>query len=139
MDFHVSSAEMGLVGQETEVTAKARRRQFTAEYKRRVLAEADACSKPGEIGALLRREGLYSSHLVEWRRSRDRGALAGLAPKKRGPVAKVPHPLERKVVELERQIKRLTWRAERAEGLVEVQKKVAELLGIQLDENGERR
>ncbi len=139
MDFHVSSAEMGLVEQETEVTAKARRRQFTAEYKRRVLAEADACTKAGEIGALLRREGLYSSHLVEWRRSRDRGALAGLAPKKRGPVAKVPHPLERKVVELERQIKRLTWRAERAEGLVEVQKKVAELMGIHLDENGERR
>lgn len=135
----MSGAEMGLVGQETEVTAKARRRQFTAEYKRRVLAEADACTKAGEIGALLRREGLYSSHLVEWRRSRDRGALAGLAPKKRGPGTKVPHPLERKVVELERQIKRLTWRAERAEGLVEVQKKVAELLGIQLDENGERR
>jgi len=121
------------------VSSKARRRQFTAEYKRKVLAEADACTKPGEIGALLRREGLYSSHLVEWRRSRDRGALAGLAAKKRGPVAKVPHPLERKVVELERQIKRLTWRAERAEGLVEVQKKVAELMGIQLDENGERR
>lgn len=139
MDFHVSSAEMGLVGQETEVTAKARRRQFSAEYKRKVLAEADACTKAGEIGALLRREGLYSSNLVAWRRARDAGGAAALAPKKRGPVAKAPHPLERKVVELERQIKRLAWRAERAEGLVEVQKKVAELLGIQLDENGERR
>ena len=139
MDFHVSSAEIGFVSQETEVSSKARRRQFTAEYKRKVLAEVDACTKPGEIGALLRREGLYSSHLVEWRRARDSGALAGLAPRKRGPAARVPHPLERKVVELERQIKRLTWRAERAEGLVEVQKKVAELMGIQLDENGERR
>ncbi len=102
MDFHVSSAEMGLVGQETEVTAKPRRRQFTAEFKRKVLAEADACSKVGEIGALLRREGLYSSHLVEWRRARDSGALAGLAPRKRGPAAKVPHPLERKVIEQQR-------------------------------------
>jgi transposase len=139
LDFHVSSAEIGLVGQETEVSAKARRRQFTAEYKRKVLAEVEACTKPGEIGALLRREGLYSSHLVAWRRARDIAGMAGLAPKKRGPVAKVPNPLERKVVELERQVKRLTWRAERAEGLVEVQKKVAELMGIQLDENGERR
>jgi transposase-like protein len=139
LDFHVSSAEIGFVPQETEVSTKAQRRQFTAEYKRRVLAEADACTRPGEIGALLRREGLYSSHLVAWRRARDLAGLAGLAPKKRGPAAKVPHPLERKVVELERQVKRLTWRAERAEGLVEVQKKVAELMGIQLDENGERR
>ncbi len=131
MDFTVSSsAEIGLVGQETEVSAKARRRQFTAEYKRRVLAEAEACTKPGEIGALLRREGLYSSHLVAWRRARDSGA--GLAPRKRGPVAKIPHPLERKVVELERSLARAERRAERAEGLVELQKKVSELLGIQL-------
>jgi len=139
LDFHVSSAEIGFVPQETEVSSKARRRQFTAEYKRKVLAEADACEKPGEIGALLRREGLYSSHLVSWRRARDLAGLTGLAPKKRGPAAKVVNPLARKVAELERQIKRLTWRAERAEGLVEVQKKVAELMGIQLDENGERR
>jgi len=136
----VSSAEMGLVEQETtEVTAKARRRQFTAEFKRRVLAEADACTKPGEIGALLRREGLYSSHLVEWRRARDSGALAGLAPRKRGPAAKVPHPLERKVVELERSLARAERRAERAEGLVELQKKVSELLGIQLPKPDEER
>jgi len=128
----VSSAEIGLAGQETEVTAKARRRQFTAEFKRKVLAEADACTKAGEIGALLRREGLYSSHLVEWRRARESGALAGLEPRKRGPAAKVPHPLERKVVELERDNARLQRRAERAEGLVALQKKVSELLGIQL-------
>lgn len=130
---------MGLVGQETEVTAKARRRQFTGEFKRKVLAEADACTKAGEIGALLRREGLYSSHLVEWRRARDSGALAGLAPRKRGPAAKVPHPLERKVVELVRDNARLQRRAERAEGLVELQKKVSELLGIQLPTPDEER
>ena len=139
MDFHVSTAEMGLVGQETEVTAKPRRRVFTAEFKRKVLAEADACTKAGEIGALLRREGLYSSHLVEWRRARDSGALAGLAPRKRGPAAKVPHPLERKVVELERSLVRSERRAERAEGLVELQKKVSELLGIQLPKPDEER
>jgi transposase len=141
LDFTVSSsAEIGLVvGQEIEVTAKARRRQFTAEYKRKVLAEAEACTKPGEIGALLRREGLYSSHLVEWRRARDSGALAGLAPRKRGPAAKVPHPLERKVAELEREVARATRRAERAEGLVELQKKVSELLGIQLPKPDEEK
>ena len=135
----MSTAEMGLVGQEIEVTAKARRRQFTAEYKRKVLAEAEACTKPGEIGALLRREGLYSSHLVQWRRAHDSGALAGLAPRKRGPAAKVPHPLERKVAELEREVARATRRAERAEGLVELQKKVSELLGIQLPKPDEEK
>jgi transposase len=135
LDVTVSSAEIGLVGQETEVSAKARRRQFTAEYKRKVLAEAETCTKPGEIGALLRREGLYSSHLVAWRRARGSGA--GLAPRKRGPVAKVPHPLERKVVELERSLARAERRAERAEGLVELQKKVSELLGIQLPKQDE--
>jgi len=140
LDFTVStSAEIGLVGQETEVSAKARRRRFTAEYKRKVLAEVEACTKPGEIGALLRREGLYSSHLVEWRRARDSGALAGLAPKKRGPAAKVVHPLERRVAELEREVVRATRRAERAEGLVALQKKVSELLGIQLPKPDEER
>lgn len=130
-----SSAEIGLVGQETEVTAKARRRQFTAEYKRKVLAEADACTKAGELGALLRREGLYSSHLVAWRRARDSGALAGLAPKKRGPAPKVAHPLEREVARATRRAER----AERAEGLVELQNKVSELLGIQLPKPDEEK
>jgi transposase len=140
LDFTVStSAEIGLVGQETEVTAKARRRRFTAEYKRKILAEAEACTKPGEIGALLRREGLYSSHLVEWRRARDSGALAGLAPRKRGPAAKAVNPLEKKVAELEREVARATRRAERAEGLVELQKKVSELLGIQLPKPDEEK
>jgi transposase len=128
-----------LAGGETEVIANARRRQFTAEYKRKVLAEAEACTKPGEIGALLRREGLYSSHLVEWRRARDSGALAGLAPRKRGRAAKVPHPLKRKVAELEREVARATRRAERGEGLVELQKKVSELLGIQLPKPDEEK
>jgi len=138
LDLTVSSAEIGFVGQETEVTAKPRRRRFTAEYKQRILYEAAACTKPGEIGALLRREGLYSSNLVDWRRARERGVLAALAPKKRGPVAKVINPLVRRVAELEREILRLQRRADRAEALVEVQKKVSELLGIQLPKPDEK-
>lgn len=139
MDLTLSSADVVFVGQEIEVSSKARRRHFSAEYKRKILAEVDACTKAGEISALLRREGLYSSNLVEWRRARDRGALAALTPKKRGPAAKVAHPLERKVAELQRDNVRLQRRVERAEALVELQKKVSELLGIQLPKPDEER
>ena len=114
---------------ETEVVAKARRRQFTAEYKRRILREADRCTTPGTIGALLRREGLYSSHLSTWRAARERGEINGLRPKKRGPKAMPPDPREKKITELEREVEKLRQRAERAEALVEVQKKIAALLG----------
>src|SRR5690242_8259631 len=85
----------------TEVPAKKPRRRFTAEFKRRIVAEADRCKKPGEIGALLRREGLYSSHLVEWRRARDRGDLAG-ETKKRGPKPKPKDERDARIAELER-------------------------------------
>ena len=95
-------------GAEVEVVAKAERRRFTAEYKRRIVREADRCTKPGEIGALLRREGLYSSHLTTWRAARDRGELEGLAPKKRGPKAAPPDPRDKKIAELEREIAQLT-------------------------------
>ena len=119
-----------------EVLAKAGRRRFTAEYKRRVLQEADACTKPGELGALLRREGLYSSHLSAWRAARGRGELAGLSPRRRGPKAQPPDPRDKRIAELEREVRRLR---ERAEGLVEVQKQRSQLLGIELPErNGER-
>ena len=84
---------------EVEVTEKAVRRQFSAEYKRKILLAADACTREGEIGALLRREGLYSSHLAVWRAARERCAIAGLAPKKRGPKAVPPDPRDRKIVE----------------------------------------
>jgi transposase len=114
---------------EVEVVAKASRRRFTAEYKRRILREADACTEPGAIGALLRREGLYSSHLTTWRAQRERGELAGLTPKKRGPAPMPTNPLAAKVAALEREVTRYKVRAERAEALVELQKKVAELLG----------
>ena len=121
------------VAVETEVVAKAQRRRFTAEYKRRIVREADRCSTPGAIGALLRREGLYSSHLTTWRAARDRGELEGLAPKQRGPKAVAPDPRDKKIAEQEREIGKWRKRAERAEALVEVQKKLAILLGTPLD------
>ena len=124
---------------EVEVVAKAQRRQFSAEYKRRVLREAEACRRPGEISALLRREGLYSSHLAAWRAARQRGELAGLGAKRRGPVPQRPDPRQKRIAELEREVRRLQARAERAEGLVEVQKKVAELLGLELPASAGKR
>ena len=118
---------------QTEVVAKAQRRRFTAEYKRRIVREADRCTTAGAIGALLRREGLYSSHLTTWRAARDRGELEGLAPKQRGPKAVAPDPRDKKIAEQEREIGKWRKRAERAEALVEVQKKLAILLGTPLD------
>jgi transposase-like protein len=123
---------------EVEVAEKAARRQFNAEYKRKILKEADACTREGEIGALLRREGLYSSHLAVWRAARERGEIAGLAPKKRGPKVAPPDPRDRKIVELERETRRWKARAERAEALVDLQKKVSQILGIALPESDEK-
>src|SRR5438093_7773466 len=122
-----------VAGETEEVVAKAQRRRFTAEYKRRIVREADRCTQPGEIGALLRREGLYSSHLTTWRAARDPGELAGLAPKPRGPKATPPDPRDKKIAEQEREIVRWKQRAERAEALVELPKKVAALLGSPLE------
>ena len=122
-------AQVAVVAEDVEVVAKPRRRTYTAEYKRRILKEADACTAPGAIGALLRREGLYSSLLVAWRRARGRGELAALTPKKRG---RTPAPIDardRKITELERQLAAMTGRAERAEALVDAQKNLAALLG----------
>lgn len=123
---------------EVEVAEKAARRQFNAEYKRKILKEADACTQEGEIGALLRREGLYSSHLSVWRAARERGEIAGLAPKKRGPKVAPPDPRDRKIAELEREQRRLRARLERAEALVDLQKKVSAILGIALPESDEK-
>ncbi len=121
--------EVAVVTEDVQVAAKPRRRTYTAEYKRRILKEADACTAPGAIGALLRREGLYSSLLVEWRRARGRGELAALAPKKRGRKPAPVDPRDRKIAELERQLAQMTGRAERAEVLVDAQKNLAALLG----------
>jgi transposase-like protein len=115
--------------EDVQVVAKARRRVYPAEYKRRVLKVADACTTPGAIGALLRREGLYSSHLVAWRRARAAGELAALTPKPRGRKAKPVDPRDRRMAELERQLAEMTGRAQRAEALVDAQKNLAALLG----------
>jgi transposase len=121
--------DVAVVTEDVQVAAKPRRRTYTAEYKRRILKEADACTAPGAIGALLRREGLYSSLLVEWRRARGRGELSALTPKKRGRKPTPVDPRDRKITELERQLAQMTGRAERAEALVEAQKNLAALLG----------
>ena len=111
-----------------EVVARPKRRRFTAEYKLRVLREVDAC-RPGEIGTLLRREGLYSSHLVLWRRQREEAAQVQLKGRKRGPKAKAQDP---RLKELEREKARLERRLKRAETIIEIQKKAAVLMGISL-------
>ena len=111
-----------------EVVAKPRRRTFTADFKRRILDEADAARFSGSVGALLRREGLYSSHLVTWRRERDAGILEALTPLKRGPKSK-RHPLEDENRKLLRHNERLTEQLRKAEIIIDVQKKVAALLG----------
>ncbi len=117
-----------------EVSEKAVRRRFTAEYKARILDEADRCTEPGQLGELLRREGLYSSHLTTWRRQRE----AGLAPKRRGRKP-LPNRKEREELErLKRENKRLAEELRQARLIIDVQKKVSEMLGIppaQIDEN----
>ena len=122
-------------GPADEVRPKGKRRTFSAEFKRGILAEVDACIKPGEIGAGLRREGLFSSHLVAWRAVRARGELEALGPKKRGPeAAPAPDARAREIEDLKRQLAKATIRAERAEARIEIQKKVAALLGTPLED-----
>jgi len=135
----MDSVGAGLMVPEVEVAEKAERRRFSAEYKRWVLKEADACVRPGELGALLRREGLYSSHLSTWRAARERGEIAGLVGKRRGPAAVVRDGRDRRIVELEREVRCWQARAERAEALVELQKKVSSLLGVPLTETEGKR
>ena len=117
---------------DTEVVAKAKRRQYTAEYKLRILRESDAGQGSGETGALLRREGLYSSYLTNWRRQRERGELDGLEPQKRGPKAD-PQAVE--LARLQRENERLRERLRRAELIIDVQKKGAQMLGVAVEEN----
>jgi transposase len=114
---------------DSEVVAKAKRRTFPMEYKIRILEEADAASAtPGGVGALLRREGLYSSHLVCWRRERQAGILEALKPRKRGPRSE-RNPLAEENQKLRRQVGQLTEKLRKAELIIDVQKKVAALLG----------
>lgn len=112
-----------------EVVPRAKRRYFSAEEKLRILEEADACEH-GEIGALVRREGIYTSYLSRWRRERKRGELDGLSPKKRGPESEADKSLAEENEKLRRENKRLKERLVQAETIIEVQKKVSQLLGL---------
>ena len=115
-----------------EVVDHATRRRFTAEYKRRILAEVDAATDPGAIGLIIRREGLYASHLTHWRKARGKGELDALAPKKRGPKASVKDPLQVENAKLTRENARLNKKLQRAEVIIDLQKKVSQILGITL-------
>ena len=119
---------------DSEVVAKPKRRRFTAEYRLRILEEADRCTGADEVGQLLRREGLYSSHLANWRKARDEGALRGLRSKKRGAKPKASNPLEPKVRELETKVARLEKDLHKAYTILDVQEKVAGLLGFSLED-----
>jgi len=121
---------------EVEVSAKAKRLRRSAAEKLRILKAADVCTKVGELSAMLRREGIYSSSLSSWRRARDLGELNALGPKKRGPKPVIPDARDKRIAELEKAVVKAELRAKRAEGLVELQKKVSELLGIQLPTEG---
>jgi transposase-like protein len=123
---------------EAQVRDRPVRRRFSAEYKRSILRQADACKAVGEVGALLRREGLYSSHLSSWRSARDRGELEALAPKPRGPRKAVVDPRDKQISMLAREYERLNARLERAEALIELQKKVSHLLEIALPEDARK-
>ena len=120
-----------------EVVLKAKRRQYTAKYKLRIVREADACTEPGQIGSLLRREGLYSSYLSKWRQQREDGQLQALSSKKRG--RKPEDPSVEELAQLQRENERLRARLEQAEIIIDVQKKLSKLLGLTTDttENGE--
>ncbi len=115
-------------GPDSEVAEKPERRKYSAEYKLRILQEVDMCSEPGEIGALLRREGLYSSYLNTWKKQREKGTLAALSPRKRGRKATPVNPLSARMAELEGENRRLAERLNQAETIIEVQKKVSEML-----------
>ena len=122
-----------------EVPEKAVRRKFTAAYKLRILKEAESCKESGQYGALLRRKGLYASHLTTWRRQAEQGTLEALSPRKRGPKVQTPHPLRKRMEALERENQQLRHQLKQAETIIEVQKKISEILHLSSDPKGEKR
>jgi len=116
-----------------EVPEKKPRRRFTAQYKLRILEAADACTIPGQLGILLRREGLYSSNLTIWRKQRDQGLLDVMSPKKRGRKKIAKNPLAQEVARLQRENERLKKKLKKAEIIIDVQKKISQVLGISQD------
>ena len=134
-----ASAHLVSSAPDPEVPEKRPRRKFTAKYKLRILSEADTCTQPGQMGTLLRREGLYSSNLTTWRQQREKGILQAMTPKKRGRKRKVKNPLAKKVARLEKENLRLQQKLKKADLIIEAQKKMSEILGIahNLDESDE--
>ncbi|MCG6535386.1 MAG: transposase [Syntrophales bacterium LBB04] len=122
---------------EPEVLEKAIRRKYPGEYKLQILKEADTCTQPGQLGALLRREGLYSSNLTTWRRQKQQGMLEALSPKKRGRKSLKRHPLALKVTQLERENQKLRQKLHQAETIIDVQKKISEILQIPIQKDEE--
>ena len=118
-----------------EVLENKPRRKFTAKYKLDMLRKAASCNEPGQIGALLRREGLYSSNLNTWRRQRDQGLLDAMSPKKRGRKKQEINPLSQEVVRLQKENERLKNKLKQAETIIEVQKKISEILGTASNHN----
>jgi len=126
---------MPVAAADPEVPEKKPRRRFTAAYKLRILQEADQCEEPGQIGVLLRKEGLYSSHLTTWRCQREEGSLQGLTAQKRGRRAQPRNPSAERIDQLEKENLRLKQQLRKAEIIIEAQKKISEILGI--DQNPE--
>jgi transposase-like protein len=124
----------GSVRRNSEVVERPLRRRFTAAYKQHILEEADSAQGFGAIGRILRREGLYSSHLREWRKARTNSGLAALEPRQRGPKAAPVNPLKAENDELRRDKARLLKKLKTAELMIDLQKKVSEILGITLPE-----
>jgi transposase-like protein len=120
-----------------EVAEKKSRRKFTAKYKLRILKEADRCTEQGQLGALLRREGLYSSNLTTWRRQREKGLLSALAPKKRGRKKSPKNPLADRVARLEKENRRLQDKLAKAQIIIDVQKKVSQILAMDQDQDND--
>jgi transposase len=120
-----------------EVSEKASRRKFSAEYKRRIIREAAVCQEPGQLGALLRREGLYYSNLITWRKQVEKGVLDALSSRKRGPKISKPDPSARRILEQEKEIQKLRSRLRKAELIIEAQKKIAALFQSPLDPQDE--
>jgi transposase-like protein len=120
-----------------EFSARPRRRTFTARDKLRILAETDRAAATGGIGSILRREGVYSSTLCDWRRQRDAGSFNALTPVRRGPKTAQPNPLVAEVAVLQRSVAHLTRCLARAEAIIAVQKKLADLLGIPMTQGGD--
>lgn len=122
-----------------EVKEKLPRRKFTAKYKLQILDTADSCTEPGQIGAMLRREGLYSSHLTLWRRQREQGVLKSMSPKKRGRKAKEKNPLAPELARMQKENRNLKNKLKQAELIIEAQKKISEILSMTQDLNKNER